>query len=597
MNSFSSLLAKALRALSIFFLLGSCTIEIDRQLDRIEQELSFQPDSAYAQLSRLESDKFRSSSRRARYALLLSLARDKSYIDVSDDSLAQVAVSYYQRHGTKYERMLALYSLGRVQRNAGNNTGAIISFLQSKELAEGIADHHYLGLSTRNIGDLYKICQDEDSELEYYTKSSDAFLTDNNVRYAAYSQLEVARAYMAKGMITVADSILVRIAEYARYEDEYLYCYALMDRALNMMAIDVPAPELTISLYREADSLKLIQKGTLDLVTIAQAYNLLNISDSVAFYSLLAERAMKTRLDSVHYFNNIYALYRANGEYEKANEQMRRAIQLHNSIVFDRENQQIANAISSFNQQEAQRQSELAQYRFFLIILSLVAFVALLCVLILVVVNRRSQIREKNRIILEREHKIEEDLACIQEMSDQLRVVRDDQSEMAITIKNLIGEKIAIVKQCADAYDAVKNEPKENLKDPYRYLDEDPIKKKTWEMNQFLKALEAFRKDDSLFQVLEDSVNKWRGNIMVKLRLSCAKDSMKKPRFDEEDFRILMLFYAGIPDRAIAFLMDMTCPAVRTRKTRYKERLLQEDISDGVFFVREMAKNSTVSKM
>jgi hypothetical protein len=57
------------------------------------------------------------------------------------------------------------------------------------------------------------------------------------------------------------------------------------------------------------------------------------------------------------------------------------------------------------------------------------------------------------------------------------------------------------------------------------------------------------------------------------------------------------LFYAGIPDRAIAFLMDMTCPAVRTRKTRYKERLLQEDISDGVFFVREMAKNSTVSKM
>ena len=75
---------------------------------------------------------------------------------------------------------------------------------------------------------------------------------------------------------------------------------------------------------------------------------------------------------------------------------------------------------------------------------------------------------------------------------------------------------------------------------------------------------------------------------MVKLRQECAKDILQKPKFSEDDFRIIMLVYAGIPDRSIAFLMNMTCSAVRTRKTRYKERLLQGDVPDGDYFVHEM---------
>ena len=210
----------------------------------------------------------------------------------------------------------------------------------------------------------------------------------------------------------------------------------------------------------------------------------------------------------------------------------------------------------------------------------------------MIVFNRRLQIREKNRIIQEQELKIDEDLASIQDFSDQIQIIRENQSEMARTISGLMREKIALVKQCADAYEKVKYGPKENSRDPYRYLDEDPVKKKTEEMHQFLNALEAFRRDDSLYLLLEESVNKWRGNIMQKLRRSCAKDSMRKPKFSEDDFRILMLIYAGVPDRSIAFLMDMTCTAVRTRKTRYKERFLQEDIPDGDFFVQEMAGNT-----
>ena len=76
---------------------------------------------------------------------------------------------------------------------------------------------------------------------------------------------------------------------------------------------------------------------------------------------------------------------------------------------------------------------------------------------------------------------------------------------------------------------------------------------------------------------------------MVKLRKACSTEKMNRPRFKEDDFRILMLFYAGMPDRTVAFLMGMTCAAIRTRKTRYKERLVQADIADGAFFVQQLA--------
>ena len=592
MNKTKLSIKTALIAISVVFITISCENAIDRKLDDIEQELSYQPDSAYSHLSLISSENLRPASRRARYALLMSLAMDKTYRDVADDSLAQVAVRYYNNHRDTHHRMLALYSLGRVQRNAGNNTGAIISFLEARKLAHSLSDYHYLGLSSRNVAFLYGDCYDEDSELRYYKESSAAFFSGGEEYYASFSQIGEARVYMAKGLTETADSLLSIIEDYARSKDTFLLGLVLMDRALNLMKANKSNAQRVIELYCEADSLKSSPKTTADYGTLAFAYEVLNVPDSVDNYIIKTTESVKTLLDSVHFYNSFSKLFNYRRDYKAANEQLMKGLKLQNQLVFKRENQQIANAITSYSQQESIRQSEVAHYRLVLFLLSIAAFLVLLIVLVLIVFNRRLQIREKNRIIQEQELKIDEDLASIQDFSDQIQIIRENQSEMARTISGLMREKIALVKQCADAYEKVKYGPKENSRDPYRYLDEDPVKKKTEEMHQFLNALEAFRRDDSLYLLLEESVNKWRGNIMQKLRRSCAKDSMRKPKFSEDDFRILMLIYAGVPDRSIAFLMDMTCTAVRTRKTRYKERFLQEDIPDGDFFVQEMAGNT-----
>ncbi len=579
-NPFLKYFFCCLAALSIA---GSCERTIDRQLDEAEQVLAVQPQEAFNKLSAMDPGEIRSESRRARFALLLSLARDKSYIDVVDDSLIQTAVKYYKSHGSMSDRMLAWYSLGRVQRNAGNNTGAIISFLQAKELAEAIPDKHYYGLTTKNMAELYGAVHDYDSELYYYQESSKAFLETREPLYRAYSVLGESWAEMARGKYELADSLLQTMEEYARKEqDNSLLASVFQSRSLLEMKPERQNPEKAISLSREAAQMGFAPEYVDGFGTLAVAFEYLNQPDSVNYYLCLAENSANTILDSIQLSNTKYWILDYRKKYKEANKQLEKSVTLHNKLVFNRENQQIANSISTFSRQEAVQQALVSRHRLELLLLFAVTILALLGVIVMVLLNRKRQIREK-------EKKIEEDLAQILEITDELEEERANHSEMAKAINDLIAEKIAVVKMCADAYEAVKNVPKENPRDSYRYMDEDPVQKKTEEMQQFLHALDNFRKDDSLFAVLEDSVNKWRNNIIVGLRNDFSKENLGKAGFTENDFKMLMLFYAGIPDRTIAFLMDMTCAAVRTRKSRYKERFSQKDCPGGNKYLQELA--------
>ena len=90
----------------VFILIAvSCSKGVDHQLDELEKQISSDPNSAYEELASISQHRLNSKSRRARHALLMSLAMDKSYIDVADDSLIQIAVNYYVRRGTDRELM------------------------------------------------------------------------------------------------------------------------------------------------------------------------------------------------------------------------------------------------------------------------------------------------------------------------------------------------------------------------------------------------------------------------------------------------------------------------------------------------------------
>ena len=93
----------------------SCQSEVQRRLDCAESLLQQQPDSALYILQSIENSQLQTTRKEARYALLMSAALDKNYIDVSSDSLIHKAVEYYSRHGDTRHKMLAYYYHGRVK--------------------------------------------------------------------------------------------------------------------------------------------------------------------------------------------------------------------------------------------------------------------------------------------------------------------------------------------------------------------------------------------------------------------------------------------------------------------------------------------------
>ena len=74
--------------------IASCEVKERHQMDEAEALLSDYPDSVLAVLDKIDPSLLRSRGNSARYALLMSAALDKNYIDVIVDSLTRQAVDY-----------------------------------------------------------------------------------------------------------------------------------------------------------------------------------------------------------------------------------------------------------------------------------------------------------------------------------------------------------------------------------------------------------------------------------------------------------------------------------------------------------------------
>ena len=104
------------------------------------------PDSALALLDMIPREKLRGRKPEAEFALLYSMALDKNCIDETDDSLINIAVKWYRRHGSADDCLKAYYYQGRIYQNAGDNERAMESFFMAERYIEKSVDNTQKGL-------------------------------------------------------------------------------------------------------------------------------------------------------------------------------------------------------------------------------------------------------------------------------------------------------------------------------------------------------------------------------------------------------------------------------------------------------------------
>ena len=189
---------------SLFLILASCSPGNQTDvLDDVGFFISEDPERALSVLDSMSSSgELRGREAKARFALLYSMALDKNYIDSIDDSLINIAVDWYKRHGTADEKLKAYYYQGRIYQNAGDKESAMESFVKAEAYVEDAEDDIAAGLLYDAMSNIALEIFDDDSVLKFCRKAEYHYRKAGDKNRYAYALLGLAIYYTTEGQYT-----------------------------------------------------------------------------------------------------------------------------------------------------------------------------------------------------------------------------------------------------------------------------------------------------------------------------------------------------------------------------------------------------------
>ena len=210
-----------------FFTLTLCLLvscgtrrEYKDALLRAETVMDEHPDSALLILDSLgQYENEFTRHFRMQYQLHRQNAVNKTSDKFTSDSLCQVLVSYFDRHGSVNERVLAHYLLGRAYTDMGEAPMAISSYQDAISVADTTAtDFNYSTLSCAysQMASLFRQQLLLTNEIEAREKASHYAFRANQIQWGLYDQVLSAGAYILLNKKDSAEIILKSTLEHYR---------------------------------------------------------------------------------------------------------------------------------------------------------------------------------------------------------------------------------------------------------------------------------------------------------------------------------------------------------------------------------------------
>ena len=232
-------------------ILFSCSDQnISHTLKDVESYIMERPDSALTVLESIERSDLRTPRNKAHHALLHAMALDKNYIDVADDSIAQVAVDYYQKHGPMKNRARALYYLGKSYFYQGKYDRAILEYSKAEKIAEK-CDSLYLGMTKSAQADTYNRTHNSIEELNCANEALEIFKKTGQHQFIRPLMLSLGVAMHNKKMYSEAINIFNEIIKISTEADYYM-TQALICSAHSMIELDNVNYEIINELFTKA---------------------------------------------------------------------------------------------------------------------------------------------------------------------------------------------------------------------------------------------------------------------------------------------------------------------------------------------------------
>lgn len=529
--------------------LAACSPASRDMVIQAEQLLDSKPDSALVILDRIQADNLHPRSLRARYAVLLTAAQHKNYIDVDSDSLIGPAYDHFRHYGSLENRMKAAYYCGIVKQNAGQTVEASYLFNEAFSLAESLGEKRYLGFACEHLSTLYSENYDSQSAYEYAQKAAAAFDSCGETLSADYSRLDMARSLYSLGKRGPSERIV----------DSLLASPNVTDLGLRYYLYGMKA-DFSFRDQRYAEAGKLYEQATAcgfplslhGLGRVAVIKEQAGRKDEADSYLHQIELQMHTPIDSTIYYNCKSKIDLLRGNLQEAYLSQEKASNLQNLAVSTLLDRSITHSQRAYF--EERYSSERSRKWVVLLVCALLGVSLLAVILIAVILLRK------------RKQQIVDEMEKVEGINQDMMLLQERQKGAGAVLSSLVQDKIRLMQKLTDSYFSWTDEAlylRERMQG--KALKEDVI-------SEFRSTLRALRNDEHFIPSLEKTLDISNQNLMTRLRTAFSGTSDHKMK--EMDFKMLTLFFAGFTPKSISFIMDMTEESVRTRKSRYKKLFL-----------------------
>ena len=286
------------------------------ELDTADSLMEQRPDSALALLRRIDTLRLSAQHDRARYAMLLSMALDKNYIDLKDFHVLQPAIDYYEDHGTPTEQMRTFYYQGRIYENAGNMSKALQTYLKALERGKESNDTLTIAraYSAQFIPNLKLMSFDK--AIEAGKKATYYFRRVGKTDSYALCLIDIANAYSMKNdrvntwkYLKECRKLWPHISE--RIKQDFYNNYLIA--ATSFCGKD--SIQAAIQEYESH-----VPQYKWDFLTLADAYTAIKDFDRAEYFASQHKLHSSSIYSDKRYYAILYFLYRAQGKYKEAGE-------------------------------------------------------------------------------------------------------------------------------------------------------------------------------------------------------------------------------------------------------------------------------------
>lgn len=522
----------------IFFLFAfigvSCSENNSEQrLNEVEAILETAPDSALFLLKQIPQEELTDKSNSAHYALLLSIAFDKNYIDKTNDSLICIAENYYKSTNDYFRLMQSYYYHGRICYNAKNYSQSLCLMIKAFNSAEYLNNFYWKGRIAEQISNIYGANYHGKEAIHYAEIAYDNLKISGKQPFANYALLTLARAYNNNGIYDKCNSISKNLLDSARtHNDTLLSIYSKELLVTSYIGLNdfKSAVTLLLDIEDEGNLSKdlrcLLGISYIELGEISKAENLFKsiednyVSDDL---SLVYEIAQK-RGDLVTALNILTRLY------NNLDSVFAQSMNLNFSQSLTEYHKEEQEIIQNELNREKQLRNRIILFCLLIVIISVLFFI---------------RYRRKYR------HKLEQNISIAQNLQEILQLKESNFSDAKESIRKLLASRFEIIDELC--------------KTVYENKATGLVKKKI--SDEIEKLIEDFSSNQQKIIELEKFVNKNYTNIITMFKSDF-------PNLKEADYLLFLYTSLGFSISAIAlFLKEDKLDAVYNRKARLKSKI------------------------